>query len=156
MTIAQLDAALGASQRALLDSSTLIAYHAAGERAHSLARHVLTRISQESDPLAGYYSMLTAADLLVRPIRAGAAALGFLHDFLTQFPNLHGLPMDLHVAQQAATLRATAGLRLPDAIVVASGLLAACETIVTNDETWQRRLAPLFRQFRWIYLGAFA
>ena len=150
-----MDAALGEGQRLLLDSSALIAFHQPAELAHPLARHLLERISLEADPLIGFYSMITAAELLVRPVRSGIAELGFMHAFLTSYPHLHGLPMDLHVAQQAATLRATAGLRLPDAIVVATGLLAACEVIVTNDGVWRERLAPFFRQFRWICLSDF-
>ena len=78
-----------------------------------------------------------------------------MHAFLTSFPHLTVLPVDLTVAVQAATIRATTGLGLPDAIVVASGLLAGCEAIVTNDEQWHRRLAPLFRQFRFIYLSSY-
>jgi hypothetical protein len=31
--------------------------------------------------------------------------------------------------------------------------LAGCQAIVSNDERWKRRLAPMFREFRWIYLG---
>jgi predicted nucleic acid-binding protein len=137
----------------LLDSSALIAFHQPAELAHPLARRVLDRIGKDADPLIGFFSMVTAAELLVRPIRSGIAELGFMHAFLTSFPNLHGLPMDLHVAQQAATLRATVGLRLPDAIIVASGLLAGCQAIVTNDEAWRERLSPQFRQFRWICLS---
>jgi predicted nucleic acid-binding protein len=137
----------------LLDSSALIAFHQPAELAHPLARRVLDRIGKDADPLIGFFSMVTAAELLVRPIRSGIAELGFMHAFLTSFPNLHGLPMDLHVAQQAATLRATVGLRLPDAIIVASGLLAGCEAIVTNDEAWREPLSPQFRQFRWICLS---
>jgi len=76
-----------------------------------------------------------------------------MHTFLTTFPNLTILPADLTVALQAATLRATTGIRLPDALVVASGMLAGCEAIVSNDEQWRRKLALLFRQFQWIYLG---
>ena len=151
--VARLDAALGESERALLDSSALISFQQPAEPAHPLARHVLERVSRDADPLAGFYSMVSAAELLVRPIRSGIAELGFMHAFLTSYPNLHGLPMDLHVAQQAATLRATVGLRLPDAIVVASGLLAGCEAIITNDREWRERLAPRFRQFRWVCLS---
>jgi len=106
----KLDTALGTSQRTLLDSSTLIAYHQPAERAHMLARHLLDRISRNADPLVGFYSMTSAAELLVRPIRTGTAELSFMHDFLTRFPNLHGLVMDVHVAQPAATLRATASI----------------------------------------------
>jgi predicted nucleic acid-binding protein len=152
---ADLDAALGGSRRALVDSSTLIAFHEGQEEAHPLARHLLHRIEVDGDPLGGYYSVVSAAELLVRPIRAGAGEVGFMHAFLTSFPNLTVLPVDLTVAVQAATIRATTGLRLPDAIVVASGLLAGCEAIVTNDEQWHRRLAPHFRQFRWIYLRSY-
>jgi predicted nucleic acid-binding protein len=60
--------------------------------------------------------------------------------------------MDLNVAQQAAALRASTNLKLPDAVVVASGLLAGCEAVVTGDEAWGKRLAHLFPAFRWIYL----
>ena len=153
MSAARLDAALGPAERVLLDTSALIAYHQPAEAAHALAKHVLMRMADDADPLVGYYSMVTAAELLIRPIRSGAAELSFMHDFLTGSPALRGLVMDLAVAQQAATLRAATGLRLPDAIVVASGLLAGCEAIITNDEQWRRRLESHFRRFRWIYLG---
>lgn len=153
MSAARLDAALGPSTRVLLDTSTLIAYHQPAEAAHALAKHVLVRIGNQTDPLVGYYAMVTAAELLIRPIRTGTAELTFMHEFLTGSPKLRGLVMDFAVAQQAATVRAATGLRLPDAIVVASGLLAGCEAILTNDEAWHRRLVQLFHQFRWIYLG---
>jgi hypothetical protein len=44
-------------------------------------------------------------------------------------------------------------LALPDALLVGTALLSGCEAIITNDERWSRRLAPLFPRFRWIYLG---
>ena len=43
--------------------------------------------------------------------------------------------------------------RLPDALIVASGLLAGCEAIICNDKQWKARLEPLFPAFQWIYLG---
>jgi predicted nucleic acid-binding protein len=75
-----------------------------------------------------------------------------MHTFLAQYPHLTVLPVDMVVAVQAATLRATMGVALPDAVVIASGLLAGCEAIVTNDERWRRRGQALFRQIRWLYL----
>ena len=153
MAIADLDAALGDSERVLLDSSALIAFHSEREPAHPLARHLLGRIERQDQPLQGYYSVVTAAELLIRPLRAGSAPFTFMHTFLLTFPNLTALPVDLHVAVEAATLRAATGLRLPDALVVASSLLAGCEAIVSNDAQWLRRLAPLFREFRWICLS---
>jgi len=44
------------------------------------------------------------------------------------------------------------GIRLPDAFIVASGLLAGCEAIVTNDKEWKNKLGTLFSKFRWICL----
>jgi predicted nucleic acid-binding protein len=150
---ADLDAALGNAERVLVDSSALIAFHNLHEQAHGLAQHLLGRIEDDGDPIHGYYSVITATELLVRPIRSGARDFTFMHTFLSSFPNLTTLPVDLSVAMQAANLRATTNIRLPDALVVASGLLAGCEAIVSNDEQWKRRLTPLFRRFRWLYLG---
>ncbi|MGH2588753.1 MAG: type II toxin-antitoxin system VapC family toxin [Dehalococcoidia bacterium] len=152
MGTAEIDRALGDSERLLLDSSTLIAFHSPHERAHPLADHVLTRISSDSDPLHGYFSNISAVELLVRPMRAGPERLAFMHAFLTEFPHLSSLPVDFTVAVQTATLRAMTGLALADTLVIASGLLANCEAIVTNDHRWMTRCAPHFRQFRWVYL----
>lgn len=76
-----------------------------------------------------------------------------MHTFLTDFPNLTALPVDLAVASQAANLRTTTEIRLPDALIIASGLLAGCELIVSNDEQWKRRFEPMFPMFRWAYLS---
>lgn len=155
VTVATLDKAIGDAERVLLDSGTLIAYHNHTEGAHLLAKHLLKRIEDNSDPLRGFLSAVSAAELLIRPHRAGPTEFTFMHTFLTSFPNLTALPMDLSVATQAATIRSITGLRLPDAIVIASGLLAGCEVIISNDEKWKRRLDPLFRDFVWVYLGEF-
>lgn len=156
MTVAALDKAIGGAARVLLDSSALIAYHSQLEGAHPLAKHLLSRIEDNGDPLRGFFSVVGAAELLIRPHRAGAAEFTFMHTFLTGFPNLTALPMDLPVATQAATIRSITGLCLSDAVVIASGLLAGCEVIISNDEKWKLRLEPLFRDFVWVYLGEFA
>jgi predicted nucleic acid-binding protein len=151
--IGELDAMLGEAERVFLDSRALIAFHSRLEPAHSLAKHLMGRIEDDSQPLRGYCSVISVTELLIRPMRAGVAPFAFMHTFLSSFPNLAVLPVDFSVAVQAASLRASTGIRLPDALIVASGLLAGCEAIVSNDEQWRRRLKPLFREFRWIYLG---
>ena len=150
----EIDTAVGDVERVLLDTSALIAFHNPLERAHPLAKHLLRRVESDDDPLHGYYSVLSASELLIRPIRSGVENLALMHAFLTTFPHLTVLPMDLTVAVEAATIRAATGIRLPDAVVIASGLLAGCEAIISNDEQWQQRLARLFPRFRWIYLGS--
>src|SRR5438445_13541709 len=100
MQAVQLDRALGESQRLFLDTSACIAYHSAAEPVHPLARHLFRRIADPDDPVVGYISTVTAAELLIRPIRAGGRDLTFMHTFLRAFPNLQVLPMDLDVALQ--------------------------------------------------------
>jgi predicted nucleic acid-binding protein len=155
MTAAALDRSIGDAHRILLDTSALIAYHSTSEPTHPLARHLMGRIEEDADPLRGYFSVVSAAELLVRPYRQGAPELTLMHTFLASFPNLTLLPVDLAVATQAATLRAVTGVRMPDAMILASALLSGCEAIVSNDGEWKRRMEPLFGQFNWVYLGNF-
>ena len=156
MSIAGLDTAMAGSSRVLVDTSTLIAFHNPNEAVHTLVRHLFQRIQSDDDLLHGYYSVVSAAELLIRPLRTSQASFTFVHTFLTTFPHLQVLPMDLTVAIQSATIRSATYLRLPDATIVASGLLAGCECVVTNDRLWKQRLEPLFPDFRWVYLGDFA
>jgi predicted nucleic acid-binding protein len=153
VTLASLNAALGTAERILLDSSTLIAFHERLERAHPLARQLLERIANATDPLHGYCSVISASEILVRPIRASDAAYRAMYLFLTEYPNLNLIPVDLVISIEAATVRSMTGVRLPDALIVATGLLSNCEVIVSNDERWKRQFEPLFPQFRWLYLG---
>jgi predicted nucleic acid-binding protein len=81
----------------------------------------------------------------------------YLHalDFLTHHPNLRAQPIDLPVAQEAAGIRATYGLPAPDALVVATGIVAQVGALVTNDERWKKRLRPLGGRLRVLYLEDF-
>lgn len=155
MRSAELDRAIGDATRILLDTSTLIAFHSSAEPVHPLARHLLGRVEEDSDALTGYFSVVSAAELLVRPYQWGASELALMQAFLAGFPNLMALPMDLSVASQAAAIRAASGVRLPDAIIMATGITSGCEAIVSNDEQWKRKMEPLFGHFRWVYLGEF-
>lgn len=154
MDVAALDLALRDVHRVFLDTSACIAYHSTAEAVHPIALHLFRRIAAPDDPLAGYLSAVTAAELLVRPVRAGGARLTFMHAFLRGFPNLQVLPVDLDVALQTANIRAMTRLSLPDALLSATALLTGCEAIVSNDREWHRRLQGHFPQFRWLYLAA--
>lgn len=155
MPEAELDAALGPARLALVDSTTIIAFHSPPERAHHLAGHVFRRIADDDDPLAGIYSVATAAECLVRPIRSGSDEADLMRTFLAEFPNLRPVGIDFATALQAAVIRAATNLALADSLIVASGLAAGCDAVVGNDEAWTRRLAALFPRVRWVQLDAF-
>jgi predicted nucleic acid-binding protein len=153
MNVAELDAAIGDAQRTFIDTSVCIAYHSQGEAAHPLARQLVRRIEEPSDLLVGYVSVITAAELLVRPMRTAGPDLVLMHTFLRRLPNLFVVDVDFEVAHQAANIRALTRLPLPDALIVGTAIMSGCQVIITNDDRWSRRLSPLFPQFTWICLG---
>jgi predicted nucleic acid-binding protein len=139
----------------LLDSSALLAFYTAHERAHPLAKHLLGRIEQDLDPLEAWCSTVTLMELLARPTMAGPQVAGAMLTSLTQFPHLHLAPVDEAIAVQAAVLRAREKLGPADALVVATGLVIPCDVIVSNDDAWQRRLAARYPQIHFLYLDEF-
>ncbi|MDO8674360.1 MAG: hypothetical protein Q7O66_23380 [Dehalococcoidia bacterium] len=65
------------------------------------------------------------------------------------------MPTDFEVALQAANLRALTTVAMPDALIVATALLAGCKAIVTNHGQWKTAMSRLFANFLWLYLSDF-
>lgn len=83
-------------------------------------------------------------EVKLRPLRLGVTGpYQHLMDFLTRFPNLHALQVDLVVAQEAASVRAAHRLSAPDALIVATGIVGQVHHRVTNDADWVRKLQQL-------------
>ena len=77
---------------------------------------------------------LTLAELLVKPFQDNDAETEQrCRAALQERGGLTVVPIDLNVLVESARLRASAGLKLPDAIHVASALTAGCEVFLTND-----------------------
>jgi predicted nucleic acid-binding protein len=101
-------------------------------------------------------SMISIAEVLVRPMRAGVLErYDHLLDFLTKFPNLRPIPVDLAVAQEAASLRASYRLAMADALIVATGIVSQVHHLVTNDADWSRKLQPISGRIRVCHLSRF-
>ncbi|MBM3790518.1 MAG: type II toxin-antitoxin system VapC family toxin [Acidobacteria bacterium] len=84
--------------------------------------------------LRGVVSALTLLETLVLPYRSGNAALaGHYEGFLTRSSGLrmHGITVD--VLRAAAQLRAVHNIRTPDAIHLATAMIARCPVYLTND-----------------------
>jgi predicted nucleic acid-binding protein len=56
--------------------------------------------------------------------------------FLTRSPNLTLQPITAVVLEKVIELRAQFGFKTPDAIHLATGLLAGCDLFVTGDQAW--------------------
>jgi predicted nucleic acid-binding protein len=126
----------------LIDTSVLIAYFEPSDATHDLAVLLIDDLVRSGRNPA-LVSPVTAMELLVRPLRVAPKAAAHVHDFLVHTPNLTLLPIDLHVAQEAASLRATHNFKAPDALVIATGIVGQVGHLVTNDAEWQKKLASM-------------
>ena len=155
MSIAELEQAIRAGARVLVDTSGLIAYLNGGEATTPVAVWVIDQLIQ-SGRNPGIVSMVSVMEVLVRPLQVGAPGpYQHLQDFLTCFPNLTAAPVELAVAQEAGSLRAMFRLATPDALIVATGLVSQVHHLVTDDAEWIRKLQPLQGRIRVCLLGQF-
>lgn len=120
---------------AYLDSNVLI-YAFEGER-EALLRRRLTVLFEGCAQgwLRAFVATLVRAEVLVRPLRDGNAALAAWYRELLAGPGLITvLPLDGAIADRAALLRARhPGLHLPDAVHLATALYAGCDFFITSD-----------------------
>ena len=84
-------------------------------------------------------SELTLLEVLVKPLKVGDATTATLfRTVLKHTPDVQMLPITQSVLEEAAQLRATLGLKTPDAIHVATALLNGSMLFVTNDSAFRR------------------
>ena len=125
----------------LLALDTMVfSYHLSNHPRYApLTRAVLGAI--ESGEVAGLMTMVTLAEVLTVPAQAGDRRAMQDYDlYLTHFPNLRLVPLDVALARETALVRATSKLRVPDAVQVAAARLAGADGIVTNDRRWIGRV----------------
>jgi predicted nucleic acid-binding protein len=114
----------------LLDTSVVIAILSRDDALHEAASQAV-RVERGRSTLA--ISTLTYAELLVGPMRSGGRALEVVEQFAAQVRIIDLTP---EVARRAAEERVPRGLKLPDAVIVATGLLHA-DLILTADARWK-------------------
>ncbi len=96
-------------------------------------------------------SAITEAELLVAPLRVGGGADRALHSLLGGPAGIRVLPATRAIARSAARLRADLGLRLADALVVATAVDSGCTALVSND-TGLRRLDDAIDALTYVHL----
>jgi predicted nucleic acid-binding protein len=116
---------------ALLDTSIVIGALNRDDALHEIAGQA---VRTERDRHALAISALTYAEILVGPLRAGGRAVEVVERFAAQVRIVDLSPA---IARLAAELRATRGLKLPDAVIVATGLRLEADVIVTADARWK-------------------
>jgi predicted nucleic acid-binding protein len=79
-------------------------------------------------------SELSLAEVLVKPFELGHEDVAAAYtELLTSSDRLAVLPIDRAILVEAARQRAALGMRMPDAIHVATALATGCELFLTND-----------------------
>lgn len=142
MTRSALNRALPAGDRILLDTTALAAYLDASEATHPVVRHIVDDfVASGRNP--AIVSMVSVMEILVRPLRNAPPGHHTVLAFLRHHPNFEAIPLDLQMAQEAASLRATHRLSPPDALVISTGIASQVAQLVTNDHAWAKKLAAI-------------
>lgn len=88
----------------------------------------------EQDRLKVTLSVINEAELLVKPYRENnSSAIEAVNFFLEEFPNLKISLLNREISRQAAKIRAESGLRLPDAMILATAINNHCDLLLGND-----------------------
>jgi predicted nucleic acid-binding protein len=83
-------------------------------------------------------SELTLAEVLVKPIKdQNLAAQQAYRTFLTSTPVLRVVSISRIILEEAAYLRATTSLKLPDALHLATSNLSGCDSFLSNDDLFK-------------------
>lgn len=97
-----------------------------------LARRWLSQVDR--GVIVAVTSELTLVEVLPHPLSIGDARLvDAYRRFLSSSPHLETSSVSLEVLPRAAELRAELGCETPDAVHVASAILAGCRGFLTND-----------------------
>ncbi len=86
-----------------------------------------------------YGSEILLLEVLVKPLQHSDTVLeNAFRQLLTNSRELSLLPISRAVLESASKLRAEHGIKTPDAIHLATALLAGCSFVVTNDSAWRK------------------
>ena len=118
----------------VLDASVIIGFLDPGDALHDACVAVLTEHQQ--DDLVAPASVY--AEILVGPYRAGSDAVSEIDAFVSDF-GIRIEPITASIARIGARLRGERkSLRIPDALVLASGDAIGADVVLTGDESWAK------------------
>lgn len=125
-----------------LDTVVFIYFLERHEAHYAGARALFERIEQGR--LRAVVSTLLFSELLVPAFQAGEHERAkAITELLGSFPGLSLVPVCSEISVEAARLRADHGLRTPDAIHMATAVVAGASALVTNDHRLLRQSPPI-------------
>jgi predicted nucleic acid-binding protein len=117
----------------VLDASVFIAFRSRDDAHHEGALAAMTTFGKEDLVLpASAYS-----EALVEPSQRGARVLARAKALIAELP-IRVQPIDTEIAERAAVLCGKQRVRLPDALVLATGDVLGAEVVLTADQRWRK------------------
>jgi predicted nucleic acid-binding protein len=93
----------------------------------------------EDTPLRAVSSVITLAEVLYQPIQQGRTDLeNAYQDILITSGAFQLWWVNVPIAERAARLRVAYRLRTPDALHIATAIIAGCDAFLTNDKGLRR------------------
>lgn len=135
-----------------IDTSTVLAYLAGDEPGSAEATELFDGLLATGRNRAAL-STVTVGEILVRPFQRGPAAVSTVEGFLRHFADLDLVPVTYDVAREAARIRASSDLRMPDALIVATARVSDADILVTGDRSWRLRLKALMPELGILEIG---
>jgi predicted nucleic acid-binding protein len=119
----------------VLDAGVVIAILGASDGHHRAAAHSVTVARERGDTL--FVPASAYAECLMSPYRRGPDAVAVVDSFVDALP-ARIEPASRAIARQSAELRArhAGGLRLPDALVIATAIVLGADRVITTGSGW--------------------
>ncbi len=129
------------STRVFLDTSPVIYYFESHPTYGPLLDPIFDRLDHGS--LTAVTSPVTLAEVLIQPLRDQSGELcRFYRSLVKEGRGIEFVPTGAAIAEAAARLRADHGLKLMDAIQLATAAHTRCELFLTNDAQLKRVPRP--------------
>jgi len=140
-------------QRLHLDTNILI-FAVEGFNPWTAALHDLF-VAIDDRAIYTFTSELTLAEVLAKPLAAAAGDLIAKYDQMLAEDSIIGVvPIDRPILRSSAELQAQLGVKLADAIHLATAQQAACDFVLTNDERLARKMESKFKWLSLVHLSA--
>ncbi len=133
LRIARLLGNLRGCSKIALDTNAIIYYVEQVDPYHELVQGIVEQMAQ--GVVVCVTSAIAEAEALVKPLREEDRSIKQEYEsFFAESSNLLVMDVSRETGRHAAEIRARVGLRLPDAIVVATALESDCDALVGNDK----------------------
>ncbi len=117
-----------------LDSNIFIYFYQEHPQFLPIVRPIFERLDNDLT-FHGVTSIVTLIEVNTLPLRSKRQDLVKTYtDALLNSPSVSAYPLNARIAKRAAELRAKFNLRTPDAIQIATAIIAKADAFITNDE----------------------